>query len=489
MNAEDYIIAVDAGTANITVLAGKQTEDGRVEIVTGIITESKGLMRGDIKNIEESTKAIKAAINDVENELGIEIKDVVVGMSGSSIKCNRQQGYVFIENNDGELGEVKEADLNALSRTIRNAQVGSNEHIIHISAQSYAIDGDKDIKQPIGIMGKNLEGEFNIVPNDKEAVSRMEKCLGRVGVKPAGYVLNSIAAAEAVLTEDEKELGVVVVDIGAGTTDIAVYHDNIVKYVAVIPIGGELINKDICQTGVLKRSAENLKIKGVAMYEKAPNTMLPIPTMGQSAKKAISTRNLSMIIEARLMDIIEATLNELNKSGYAGKLEAGVVLTGGTAHFDHIDELFSKHMNMPVRIASYSPNVAVGENTFYNDLSYMTAMGILVKSCNDGLKTYTKSKPKAVEVVEEQPVQPVQEKHVADEEEEYEEYENEEENEDSDIEETPTKSEKSKDESGNAFFGFLSKIRKKFGDILEVVDDTPDSDDSNNNKSSNYKNL
>ena len=173
MNAEDYIIAVDAGTANITVLAGKQTEDGRVEIVTGIITESDGLMRGDIKNIELSTKAIKAAINDVESELGIEIKDVVVGMSGSSIKCNRQQGYVFIENNDGELGEVKEADLNALSRTIRNAQVGSNEHIIHISAQSYAIDGDKDIKQPIGIMGKKLEGEFNIVTNDKEAVSRM----------------------------------------------------------------------------------------------------------------------------------------------------------------------------------------------------------------------------------------------------------------------------------------------------------------------------
>ncbi|MBR6495808.1 MAG: hypothetical protein IKT28_01685, partial [Rikenellaceae bacterium] len=172
-----------------------------------------------------------------------------------------------------------------------------------------------------------------------------------------------------------------------------------------------------------------------------------------------------------------------------GKLEVGVVLSGGTAHFEHFDVLLSKHMNMPVRIASYSPNVAVGENTFYNDLSYMTAMGILVKSCNDGLKTYTKSKPKAVEVVEEQPVQSVQEKYVADKEEEYEEYENEEENEDSDIEETPTKSEKSKDESGNAFFGFLSKIRKKFGDILEVVDDTPDSDDSNNNKSSNYKNL
>ncbi len=480
MNTGDYIIAVDAGTANVVVLAGQQTEDGRVELVTGTITESEGLMRGDIKNIESSTKAIKAAIEDIENELGVEVKDVLVGMSGSGIRCSKQQSYVFIENNrDGEVGEVKESDLQSLNKAVRNAQVGVSENIIHISAQNYTVDGEHDIKQPIGMMGKKVEAEFNIVTNDKDAVVRMEKCLARVGVKPVGYVLSGIAAAEAVLTDDEKELGVVVMDIGAGTTDIAVYHDNIVRYVAVIPIGGELINKDICQTGILKRSVESLKLKGAAMYEKVQNDIIPVMSVGHSSKKGISRRNLSMVIEARLMDIIEATLNELNKSGYAGRLEAGVVITGGSARFDYIDELFAKYMNMPVRVATYTPNVLLGENTFYNDTCYMTAMGILLKGAKDGIKTYTKSVARVVEPVEEQ------EDSVA---EDIEQVDEEDENTEQSAEK---KVEKKDDQEGgkNIFDKIINSIKGFMSSAFEVVDDTPDEDDDKNKKSSNYKNL
>jgi cell division protein FtsA len=477
MNTENYIIAIDAGTANVVALAGRPTEDGRIELVTGAMCASEGFMRGDIKNIESSTKAIKQAITDLETELGIEISEAVVGMSGPSIKCRKQSGYVFVENNEGE---VKEADLQLLNKSMLNAQVGVGESIIHISAQNYSVDGERDIRQPVGMMGKKLEAEFNIVTNDKAAVGRIEKCLHRVGVRAVGYVLNGVAAAEAVLSEDEKELGVVVVDIGAGTTDLAVYHDNIVRYVSVIPIGGDLINKDIRQAGILERCAEDLKLRGVAMAEYASTQILPVSTVGYSSKKGISQKNLSMIIEARLMDIIEAVQNELNKSGYAKLLEGGIVLTGGSARFDKIDELFSKSMKMPVRIASSSCGIDVGENNFYNDLSYIPAMGIMIKGVKDGLVTYTKA-VEQLEIKKEE----VKEVVVSKEEDPDEEYQNDETQEEEAYDE-PTK--KTVDVP-KKFGSFIKNFIDKVNGLFEVVDEDKKSESRNRKGNSGYDDL
>ena len=476
MNKNDYIIAIDAGTANVVVLAGRPMEDGRVELVAGTICGSEGFMRGDIKNIESSTKAIKQAVESLETELGIEITEAVVGMSGPGIKCGKHSGYIFVENNEGE---VKESDLQLLSKSMYNTQVGVGESIIHISPQNYSVDGEHNIKQPVGMMGKKLEAEFNVVTNDKAAVGRVEKCLCRVGVRPVGYVLNGVAAAEAVLSEDEKELGVVVIDIGAGTTDLAIYHDNIVRYVSVIPIGGDLINKDIRQAGILERYAEDLKLRGMAMSQYATNQIISVPSMGHSSKKGISHKNLSIIIEARLMDIIEAVQNELNKSGYAKMLEGGVVLTGGSAYFDKIDELISKHLRMPVRIASYSYGVDVGENSFYNHLSYITAMGVMLKGVRDGLTTYTKVAEKRIEdtnvdVVNNDANQGVEVDDVQD----------------THVKESDEPETKKTNDKQSKVSSLLRRIVDKVNDLFEVVDDkVKDSESHRKGGNSDYNDL
>lgn len=381
MEVKDYIVAIDLGTTNVVTLVGhKNGED--IEVLASSVAPSEGIIRGDIKNMELITKSLKQTVDNVQQELGIVVSEVFVGISGQHIKCTKQFGYVFIENNEGE---VKEVDVIRLNKSMHNVSVPLGEAIIHVLPQNYLVDGDAEMKQPVGVVGKKLEAMFNIVTNDKAAVGRTERCLSRVNLKSTQYILNALASAEAILHPDEKEAGVVVVDLGGGTTDVAIFHDNIIRHVAVIPLGGNAINKDIRAEGILERHVEALKIKyGSAVSALAPNKIIAVPGIDNRSPKEIPLSKLSWIIEARLMDIIECVKVEIKRSGSERLLEAGIVLTGGCAQFVDIEKLFERETGYHTRVANRVVGLNTSDDDIINNPIYSTAVGVLLKGVATG---------------------------------------------------------------------------------------------------------
>lgn len=386
MDNKQYVAAVDLGTTKVVIAVGARAEKNKVEIIALKEMASKGVLKGDLRNMEQAATTLREVKNRIEEQMGITLQDVYIGISGQHIKCNRTSGYVFVHNSDSAVSEVTATDVQRLKDEMRNSSVPIGQTIIEVLPQTYTLDDEIDISEPVGMEGKRLEAKFNIIVGEDAAIERIRRCFDRVGLKVNGMILQPLASSDAVLSEDEKELGVAVVDIGGGTTDICIYHDKVIRHIAVLPIGGNVINNDIKSYGILERHVEKLKTTfGEAVAEKAASQKyINIPSVSGQAPKEIAVRALAGIIEARMYDIIDFVAEQIDKCGYKGKLGAGLVLTGGGATLKNLDQLFRNQTNMEVRVASPSQHLTPESIEMLGSPKFSTIAGILIDSLRKG---------------------------------------------------------------------------------------------------------
>ncbi len=382
MEKKDYIVAIDLGSSNVVVAVGSKNADGKLEVDDIAVRPAEGVVRGEIKNIEQASKSIKEAIEEVEDRLGIKITEAYTGISGQHIKCAANSYHVYV----GRDGEIRAEDVSKLRDSMRNVQAPVGECILDFIPQYYVVDGEEQVADPVGMFGQKLEATFNFILGEANAISRLEKALMKVDVRQAQLLINPLVTADAVVLPDEKELGVAVVDMGAGTTDICIYHDKVARHIGVVPLGADMINKDIRAYGILERYIEELKVKyGSAVSNNASQEKhIKVPGRTPREPKEISFYNLAGIIEARMMDIIEYVMAEIRRSGYEGKLGAGLVLTGGCAQLKDIDLLVKAQTGLDVRIASPNLHVAEESQELAADTRLATAIGILLKGVQSG---------------------------------------------------------------------------------------------------------
>ena len=383
MERKNYTVAVDLGSSNVVVAVGEKAAEGQMEVASIVSKPVEGVNAGKIENIELVSRAIREAMSEAEEQLGIRITEAYAGISGDFVRCARHTDHVFVY--DPQNG-VNQKDVDALFDRMRNVQAPDDETIMERVPQNYVVDDNQEVKNPVGSFGKKLSSTFNFILCLRTPMQRLDMALKRLGIKMLGVTSNAIATAEAVLLPDEKEEGVAVVDIGGGVTDVAVYYRNVVRYVASIPMGASAINRDIRTMSVPEKHVESLKQKyGSAVADLAPEDKL-IRVNGRTAREAkdILLRNLATVIEARATDIAEFVLQEIRDSGYAGKLAYGIVLTGGSAKLKDVDELFRRVTGMDVRIASAETGVAEESREKVVDPAYATAVGILLKGAEQG---------------------------------------------------------------------------------------------------------
>ncbi|MBA7523979.1 Cell division protein FtsA [subsurface metagenome] len=376
---EKFLAAVDIGTTKIVAIVGKQTENRKLEIMGMSKTASKGVKRGVVLNIEETVNAIQSTVDDVKKQTGIAFKEVFVGIAGQHIKSVRNRGYF---NRDSYDDEITKLDIQRLVEDMRKIPIEAGEEIIHVLPQNFIVDSETGVKNPVGMSGKRLEGNFHIVIGQVASANNISKCINRVGLNVEELILEPLASAEAVLTEDEKEAGVVLVDIGGGTTDIAVFYDDIIRHTAVIPFGGNVVTRDIKEgCSILNRQAESLKIQfGSALGDLAQeDKVVTIPGISGREPKEISFKSLAYIIQSRMEEIIDAVMYEVEYSGVVDKLSAGIVLTGGGALLRHLPQLVKFKTGLDVRIGYPVEQLAAESIEEVNQPMFSTSVGLLLK--------------------------------------------------------------------------------------------------------------
>lgn len=383
MERKNYTVAVDLGSSNVVVAVGEKLDGGLLDIACVVSKPVEGVNAGKIENIELVSRAIQEAVQEAEQQLGIRITEAYTGISGEFVRCARHTDHVFVF--DPQNG-VNAKDVDALFDRMRNVQAPDDETIMERVPQNYMVDDNQEVKNPVGSFGKKLSSTFNFILCLRTPMQRLDMALRRLGIKMLGVMSDALATPEAVLTPDEKEEGVAVVDLGGGVTDVTVYYRNVVRYIASIPMGASAINRDIRTMSVPEKHVESLKQKyGSAVADLAPEDKL-IRVNGRTAREAkdILLRNLATVIEARATDIAEFVLQEIKDSGYAGKLAYGIVLTGGSAKLKDLDELFRRATGMDVRIASPEANITEESKEKVADPAYATAVGILLKGSELG---------------------------------------------------------------------------------------------------------
>jgi cell division protein FtsA len=387
---EQYVAAIDIGTTKIVAIVGKKNENGKIEILGLSKTPSKGVKRGVVLNIEETVTAIQTTVEDVQKRSGILFTEVFVGIAGQHIKSMKSRGYIMREAYDDE---IQKEEVFRLIEDMHKIHIDIGEEIIHVIPQNFIVDNETGVKSPIGMCGRRLEANFHIVIGQVAAAKNIEKCIRKANLTVKDMILEPLASSDAVLTEDEKEAGVVLVDIGGGTTDVAVYYDNIIRHTAVIPFGGNVVTKDIKEgCAILQRHAEQLKIQyGSALGDMAPeDKVVSIPGISGREPKEISFKSLAYIIQSRMEEIIDAVNFEIQNSGYADKLAAGVVITGGGAMLKHLTQLMKFKTAMDVRIGLPNEHLAGSAKNEINQPMYATSVGLIMRGF-EYLEMYKKS--------------------------------------------------------------------------------------------------
>ncbi len=380
MAQKDQIVAaIDIGTTKIVTLVGRINENQRLEVLGISKTASKGVKRGVVLNIEETVNAIESTVRDARTMSGIRFGDVFVGIAGQHIKSIRNRGYI---NRDSYEEEITRNDIRKLVEDMYKIPVDVGEEIIHVLPQNFIVDSETGVKNPVGMSGKRLEANFHIVVGQMASARNIEKCINRVGLNVKQLILEPLASSEAVLTGDEKEAGVALVDIGGGTTDVAVYYDDIIRHTAVIPFGGNVVTRDIKEgCSILQRQAESLKVQfGSALGDLAQeDKVVTIPGISGREPKEISFKSLAYIIQSRMEEIIDAVMYEIENSGFMDKLSAGIVLTGGGAMLRHLPQLVKFKTGMDVRIGFPNERLAAEAKEEINQPMYSTSIGLLLK--------------------------------------------------------------------------------------------------------------
>lgn len=379
MEKRSYTVAIDLGSSKVAVAAGVRNAGGLLDVAALAVKPVEGVNAGRIDNIELVSRAVKEAVADVEEQLGIRITEAYAGISGEFVRCARHTDHVFVY--DPQNG-VSRRDVDALFDRMRNVQAPDDETIMERVPQNYVVDDAQEVKNPVGSFGKKLSSTFNFVLCLQTPMQRLDMALRRLGIRMLAVYPDALVTPEAVLLPDEKEEGVAVVDLGAGTTDVAVYYRNVVRYVATVPIGASAINSDIRSLSVPEKYVENLKCKyGSAVADLAPENKL-IRVSGRTVKEAkdILLRNLATVIEARATDIAEFVMQELKDSGYVQKLAYGIVLTGGSAGLKDVDELFRRITGMDVRVGAAESGFTDEAKERLADPSLATVAGLDRKS-------------------------------------------------------------------------------------------------------------
>jgi cell division protein FtsA len=395
MAASDFVVGLDIGTTKIAAIVGRKNEFGKIEILAVGKAPSLGVKRGVVSNIENTINSIKAAVADalnkeisIKNEKGEEevhklkdlveeLNEVIVGIAGQHIKSLQHRGMITRSSLEDE---ISQKDVNLLIENMHRLVMQPGEEIIHVIPQDYIVDHEQGIRNPIGMAGIRLEGNFHIITGQIAAVKNIYKCVDRAGLRIQDLNLEPLASADAVLTEEEKEAGVVLVDIGGGTTDVAIFYDNIIRHTAVIPLGGNIITEDI-KTGcsIINNQAEALKIKyGSALAsENQGNQIVVIPGLKGRAHKEISKKNLAAIIQARMQEILAFVLYEIKNSGFDKKLAAGIVITGGGSQLKHLPQLVEYYTGMDCRIGSPNEHLSKTIEDVTNPM-FATGVGLIM---------------------------------------------------------------------------------------------------------------
>jgi cell division protein FtsA len=395
--ASELVVGLDIGTTKIAVIVGRRNEFGKVEILGIGKAESLGVNRGVVVNIEQTVASIRTAMNMAADKANVDIGEVIVGIAGQHIKSMQHRGMITRQSLEDE---VNQKDIDNLIDNMHRLVMNPGEEIIHVIPQEYIIDSESGIKNPIGHSGIRLEGNFHIITGQVSAVKNIFKCVDRAGLQTVDLHLEPLASSDAVLSDEEKEAGVVLVDIGGGTTDVAIFYDGIIRHTAVIPFGGNIITDDIKEgCGIIKTQAEQLKVKfGSALaQENQENEVISIPGLRGRPHKEISVKFLAQIIQARMEEILEFVLFEIKSSGYERKLSAGIVVTGGGSLLKHLPQLVMLTTGMDCRIGTPNEHLAGNDDELKNPL-YATGVGLVMK----GIEKYERDSKRGNNLVKQE---------------------------------------------------------------------------------------
>lgn len=378
MQKDKIVVGLDIGTTKICAIVGRQNEYGKLEILGMGKAVSEGVIRGMVTNINSTVAAITKAIKEAEDQAGIDIRVVNVGIAGQHIKSSMHHGSITRNSSEGE---ISVEDINRLTNDMYKTVMPFGSEIIHVMPQDYTVDYESGVKDPVGMLGVRLEADFHVITAQTNAIQNINKCIIRAGLEIENLILEQLASSIAVLSDEEKEAGVVLVDIGGGTTDVAIFHDSIIRHTAVIPFGGNIITADIKQgCNVMQNQAELLKMKfGKAIAEEASsNEIVSIPGLRNRAPKEISIRNLAHIIQARMEEIIEMVHSEIIHSGYQNKLSGGIVITGGGSQLQFVKQLFEYMIGMDARIGYPNEHLGKSKMEVVKSPMYATGVGLVL---------------------------------------------------------------------------------------------------------------
>jgi cell division protein FtsA len=383
----EIVVALDIGTTKVCAIAGRENEHGKLEILGVGKVDSVGVMRGVVTNIEKTVNAISEAVASAERAAKTKFNVVHVGIAGQHIKSLQHRGIL---TRDNDHTEISYKDINKLMNDMYKLVLPPGDKILHVIPQEYTVDNEQSITDPIGMSGVRLEANFHIITGQISASNNIHRCVERTGLKVADMTLEPIASAIAVLSEEEKEAGIALVDIGGGTTDITIFHEGIIRHTAVIPFGGNVITSDIKEgCTVMQQQAEQLKVKfGSALSEEVfDNRIITIPGLKGRDYKEISEKNLARIIQARMEEIMDYVVWEIRRSGYERRLIGGIVLTGGGSLLANLDKLAEYHTGMSTRIGVPIEHLAHGYHEQVCSPIYSTAIGLLLKGIQEAKYT------------------------------------------------------------------------------------------------------
>ncbi|MAQ31635.1 MAG: cell division protein FtsA [Flavobacteriales bacterium] len=386
MENEKIVYGLDIGTTKIVCLAGKLNEHGKLEILGVGKSKSLGVKRGIVNNIMQTVDSINHAVEIVHSDYDLQVNSVCTGIAGQHIRSLQHSDYITRQNPEKFIDNT---DIEKLHNNVKKLILLPGEEMIHVLAQEYKIDGETNIDQPEGMYGSRLEASFHIVAGQTAAIKNITRCVVESGLKINALNLEPLASADAVLSDEEKEAGVVLVDIGGGTTDVAIFKNGIIRHTAVIPFGGNVITDDIKEgCSIIEKDAEALKIRFGSAWpsENKDTEIVSIPGLRGREPKEISLKNLSKIIKARVEEIIDQVYRQITSYGFQegkNKLIAGIVLTGGGSQLKHIKQLTEYITGMSTRIGYANEHLAKGTLEEISHPSYATSVGLVLR----GLKT------------------------------------------------------------------------------------------------------
>lgn len=368
------IVGLDIGTSKVVAIVGEISGDGQIEIVGIGSHPSRGMKKGVVVNIESTVQSIQRAVEEAELMAGCQIHSVYVGIAGSHIRSLNSHGIVAIRDR-----EVYGLDLERVIDAAQAVAIPADQKILHILPQEYVIDNQEGIKEPLGMSGVRLEAKVHLVTCAGNAAQNIEKCIRRCGLEVEDIILEQLASSYSVLTDDEKELGVCLVDIGGGTTDIAIFTDGSIRHTGVIPIAGDQVTNDIAMAlRTPTQHAEEIKIKyACALTQLAgPDETIKVPSVGDRPPRDLSRQSLAEVVEPRYDELFTLIQAELRRSGFEDMIPAGIVLTGGTSKMEGVVELAEEIFHMPVRVGS--PQSVQGLTDIVRNPIYATGVGLLL---------------------------------------------------------------------------------------------------------------